>query len=345
MAFWLLGLSLVLLSCGVYSRNVQFINSCPFNIDVEGSSVGVVCSNLGSGASCYWDIPSSGYSGQFHRKNPNGDAYGFPSATLAEFNLASNVPSQWNYDWFDISIIPPGCPGSLTSYDNCWCNGGADGYDVGMLIQPLVASCVSKARLCLDRYCSGAYLFPSDNSKTTACTDTSGNWQVTFCPSGSNNDVFNTARSQVPPCKGGGSPPPPPPPTVAATCQLVYGTDFYGNDISSANAPNGASDCCGICSKTGNCKAWTFAYGTCYLKSTAGSDHRTSDASLVSGSLSTSNAVADNTQTFNGASPNAAPVNQTWIWVGVGAGVVVLVALIIGIVVLVTMKKKSEERA
>jgi len=351
MAFWLLGLSLVLLSCGVYSRHVQFINSCPFNIDVEGSSVGVVCSNLGAGgASCYWDIPSSGYSGQFHRKNPNGDQYGFPSATLAEFNLASNVPSQWNYDWFDISIIPPGCPGSLTSYDACWCNGGEDGYDVGMLIQPLVGSCVNLARLCQDRYCGGAYLFPSDNSKTTACTDTSGDWQVTFCPPGSNNDVFNTARSQVPPCKGGGSPPPTQPPATppaTATCATqVPGTDFYGNDISNSPQPN-VGACCAYCGTIGTCGAWTYAYGQCYAKTTAGSDHRSADANnVVAGTITTAaHAVADNTQAFNGASSNASPVNQTWIWVGVGAGVVVFVALIIGIVVLVTMKKKSEERA
>jgi len=265
MAFWFLSLSLVILlsSSGVNSRNIKFINSCPFTIDVEGSGVGVVCSNLrANGGSCYWNIPASGWSGQFHRKNRDNDQYGFPSATLAEFTLANNKPSQWNFDWFDISIIPPGCPGTITSYNGCWCNSGADGYDVGMQVKPL--ACTEKTRICLDRYCSGGYNFPTDKSKTTTCTNIGGSWEVTFCPPGSNNDVYNTKRSQVPPCKGGGS---------------------------------GASK-----------------------------------------------ATVDNSQSFNGAPPNAAPVNQTWIWVGVGVGVVVFVALIIGIVVLVTMKKKVEER-
>jgi len=169
----------------VNSRIITFINQCPFNIGVEGSGVGVVC-NLQSGASCGWTIPAAGYQGRFYRHNTAGDSTGYPSATLAEFNLGNqNDNSQWNMDWFDISIIPPGCPGSITSYTGCVQYTGQDGYDVGMTMSPL--ACPDKTRTCLGTGCSGAYGYPTDDSKTTTCQNVNGNWQVTFCPPGSSN--------------------------------------------------------------------------------------------------------------------------------------------------------------
>jgi len=337
---WLL-IALVLLA-GVQSRTINFINSCTFAIDVEGTgSTGVVCSNLGPGASCQWGIPDAGWSGNFHRRNADGSIYGFPSATLAEFTLANNQPSQWNWDWFDISIIPPGC-GSETSYDSCWCDTGADGYDVGMTITPLASSCSGSGRTCLGRACAGAYNYPSDNSKTTVCQDITGDWDITFCPSGSFTDLGATETSQVPPCQGGQSTPPPPPPSSGYSCTLTSGVDYYGNDIS--NQPTSDSGaCCDYCASVANCQCWTYANGVCYAKTSVPANPR-SNSGLVSGQLVRSNAVADTTDpTYQGA--NGESTNLTWVWVGVGVGVgvVVLIALIIAIALL--LKNRQEERA
>ncbi|RHY25864.1 hypothetical protein DYB32_008039 [Aphanomyces invadans] len=47
---------------------------------------------------------------------------------------------------------------------------------------------------------------------------------------------------------------------------LEKGIDYEGNDLSSAAAPS-ADDCCALCRQYNGCKAFTYAYGTCYLKS------------------------------------------------------------------------------
>lgn len=88
---------------------------------------------------------------------------------------------EWNWDWFDISIIPPGC-GSETSYDACRRVTGSDGYDVGMEMLPV--RCPDKKRTCLTKPCDDAYGYPKDDSKTTVCTDITGDFVITFCPRG-----------------------------------------------------------------------------------------------------------------------------------------------------------------
>jgi len=175
----------------VQARQITFINSCNFPLEVDASG-STICS-LSSQGTCTWAIPSGGWSGRFYRHNTYGGISGYPSATLAEFNLASECPScQWNYDWYDISIIPPGCSGSSISYSECvqWTNPPGvttnDGYDVGMEMYPVL--CPSQSRVCDGKGCSGAYGFPNDNSKTSACTQL-GDWQVTFCPPGSYVDL------------------------------------------------------------------------------------------------------------------------------------------------------------
>jgi len=194
-----LHLLLLLFAVPVLMRTITFINSCPFNLSVQESGTTVVCIGLASNSSCVFDIPTSGWSGNFHRQNPGGEVvnYGYPSATLAEMTLANNVSGQYNFDWFDISIIPPGC-GSLTSYNACWCSTGNDGYDVGMSIRS--SACPSKDRTCLNRGCTDAYGYSSDNSKTTVCTNITGSWEVEFCPQGSYIDVPPYATYEVPPC-------------------------------------------------------------------------------------------------------------------------------------------------
>jgi len=194
-------------------------------------------------------------------------------------------------DYFDISIIPPGCPGTILSYDGCWCNGGSDGYDVGIVMKPL--NCLDKTRTCLGKYCSDAYLFPKDDSKTTACTDTTTNWEVEFCPSGSLIDLSGQGlTSQTPPCQGGPAQgsnpvpvPNPPPPSSGGQCNNVAnGFDYFGSDIS--NQPAGSVDeCCSICSTVSGCAAWSLAYGTCYMKTASALSNRVANTNVVCGSI------------------------------------------------------------
>jgi len=238
-----------------HARQIQFTNECPFQLNVEATPGGVVC-GLNQGASCTWQIPASGWSGNFHRQDNDG-ILGYPSATLAEFTLGSNAGGEWDWDWYDISIIPPGC-GSGTSYDGCWCTTGRDGYDVGMTVQPLSPT-GCETRTCLNRDCAGAYGYPSDSSKTTTCKDITGNWHITFCPPGSFIDVGATAVSQTPPCDGGSatppatkSPPPPakksPPPPAKkspsskkSNAVVDSSPSILPSDISSSPAPSDSS--------------------------------------------------------------------------------------------------------
>ncbi|KAF0692596.1 Aste57867_16337 [Aphanomyces stellatus] len=56
-------------------------------------------------------------------------------------------------------------------------------------------------------------------------------------------------------------------PSMQQSCTSIEnGVDYPGNDLSGVPA-NAAEDCCGICAATAKCKAFSFAYGTCYLKS------------------------------------------------------------------------------
>ncbi|KAH9162215.1 hypothetical protein LEN26_001038 [Aphanomyces euteiches] len=62
-------------------------------------------------------------------------------------------------------------------------------------------------------------------------------------------------------------------------CSAVEsGVDYVDNDLSSAVAAS-IEDCCGVCRSTNGCKAFSYAYGTCYLKSAKGA---TSGNSAVS---------------------------------------------------------------
>jgi len=167
---------------------VTFINGCAFPIGVESmdsSFADIIVCTLECNGTCQWNIPDAGWSGRFYRHNALGDSSGYPSATLAEFDFASQCSSgncAWNWDWFDISIIPPLCPGSVMSYTGCVSYTGSDGYDVGMQMVPL--SCPSQYLTCLTMPCDAAYGYPQDNSKTTVCS-VLGDWVVTFCPAGS----------------------------------------------------------------------------------------------------------------------------------------------------------------
>ncbi|RHY25152.1 hypothetical protein DYB32_008494 [Aphanomyces invadans] len=56
-----------------------------------------------------------------------------------------------------------------------------------------------------------------------------------------------------------------------ATCSsIAVDVDYPGNDIAGVAAA-AVDNCCGICAATAHCNAFSYAYGTCYLKSANGS--------------------------------------------------------------------------
>lgn len=112
--------------------------------------------------------------------------------TVAEFSVTSGTA------WYDISVIPPGS-GSCSSYEACAELTGKTGYNKPMSIVPTVASGSTatsscKSLTCESAECSDAYLYPSDDTKTHSCPD-STTFVVTFCPSGSDSAASSTASS------------------------------------------------------------------------------------------------------------------------------------------------------
>jgi len=191
--FLLISLSILLQSTPLHAqRNVTFINACSFPLGVVvGDSTNTVICSLNPNDQCNWTIPSAGWSGRFYRNNldPGNDDTGYPSATLAEFTFAYECTTgtcDWNWDWYDISIIPPGCPGSATSYQDCVDITGEDGYDVPLVLTPL--ACPTQVISCGSDPCPEAYGFPDDNSKTNVC-QVSGDWEIQFCLPGGTVDI------------------------------------------------------------------------------------------------------------------------------------------------------------
>ncbi|KAF0691523.1 Aste57867_17274 [Aphanomyces stellatus] len=46
---------------------------------------------------------------------------------------------------------------------------------------------------------------------------------------------------------------------------LETGVNYHGNDLSSISPAN-IEDCCAFCRNYNGCKAFSYVYGTCYLK-------------------------------------------------------------------------------
>ncbi|RHZ16159.1 hypothetical protein DYB26_011146 [Aphanomyces astaci] len=64
-------------------------------------------------------------------------------------------------------------------------------------------------------------------------------------------------------------------PSLQQSCPPIdVDVDYPGNDIHGVPS-TAAENCCGICAATPNCLAFSYAYGTCYLKSAKGSSVRT----------------------------------------------------------------------
>ncbi|EGZ26770.1 hypothetical protein PHYSODRAFT_474315 [Phytophthora sojae] len=101
-----------------------------------------------------------------------------PQATLAEFTVSQG------FLWYDISIIPTGVqagPAKCSSLENCKAVTGGVGFNTPIRVAPSGCTAVT----CLNDGCGDAYQYPTDNSKTHACPDTTPSVDVTFCPGAS----------------------------------------------------------------------------------------------------------------------------------------------------------------
>jgi hypothetical protein len=108
-----------------------------------------------------WEIPNGQYSGNF-RKDMGANA------TLAEFTF-NGFPGGVT-DNYDISSIPPGCPGFSTSYQQCVQLTGKTGWNFPVRIEPTDSSCATL--VCNRPGCVEAFGFPMDNGKQRTCDNT-----------------------------------------------------------------------------------------------------------------------------------------------------------------------------
>jgi len=210
--------------------------------------------------------------------------------------------------------------------------------------------CLDKTRTCKGRYCSGAYLFPKDDSKTTACTDTNTDWEVEFCPSGSHIDLSGRGlTSQTPPCKGGPNPSPPagqkanpvpPPPKTSSPAPKKSSPP--PKPAPKSTAPSHCSQPCEIGGFAGKC---TSNCPPCYVPAGSGWNCFGKDGSgkcpnwAGMTDCSAARAQSDESATFNGQS---SPANSNSIIIGLSVGIVVLVvALVVVVLIAVSNARKS----
>jgi cellobiose dehydrogenase (acceptor) len=127
------------------------------------------------------------------------------------------------------------------------------GNDVGSALSASVDGCCA---LCQAKTGCGAYTWTNFGGGTCWLKSSKGS---TVSKSGARSAVLTASTG---------------------SCTLVNGVDYFGNDLTSA-ASGSASGCCDLCRAKTGCKAFTWASGTCYLKSasTAG----TAKAGVVSG--------------------------------------------------------------
>jgi len=114
-----------------------------------------------------WYIPAGGWSGNF-RVNTSANA------TLAEFTFDGYA----SLDYYDISAIPPGCPGYATSYAQCKQITGLSGWNFPVTIRPVGGT--GPTITCQRPGCPEGFGFPADNSKTQTSADTTPWYHVIF---------------------------------------------------------------------------------------------------------------------------------------------------------------------
>ncbi|CAN6357197.1 unnamed protein product [Urochloa humidicola] len=163
-------LVLATFAAGASAATFTITNNCGYTVWPAGIPVGGGGVQLDQGQSWTVNVPP-GTSGRFWGRTgcsfnggsghcDSGDCAGALScsvsgqtpATLAEYFIGANGAQ----DFYDISLV--------------------DGFN-----QPMDFSCSTGVNLhCPVAGCSDAYLFPTDDTKTHACSSNS-NYQVTFC--------------------------------------------------------------------------------------------------------------------------------------------------------------------
>ncbi|ETV97522.1 hypothetical protein H310_09438 [Aphanomyces invadans] len=157
------------LAMSVYSANFEFHSRCMHPIDIYDNAVTCTLQPHATGCGVTALAP---WSGMFRHGRAE-------QATLAEFSVAGGKV------WYDISTVPPGS-GTCTSLVECMRMTSKVGFNVPMSIFPK-----GPARndpryncayvVCYANGCRDAYQYPSDDTKTKSCPDTS-DFVVTFCP-------------------------------------------------------------------------------------------------------------------------------------------------------------------
>ncbi|KAL6074708.1 Apple domain-containing protein [Balamuthia mandrillaris] len=189
------------LTQGPQGRAVTLVNECATSRDIYWNTE-LLFTLEGNGGEGTWTIPAGPVSGKFQHGTE-------ASATLAEFSFNTGFS---DLDFYDISVIPPGCPGDQCfSYQCCVDVGGETGYNGPMRLQSECHDlyCLGDPSVnednCADAYCklklSIAWfnsltlsLSPKDDENTHACSD-EGDYTITFCPEGSIDSGSSTGTA------------------------------------------------------------------------------------------------------------------------------------------------------
>jgi len=93
-------------------------------------------------------------------------------ATLFEFTINNKGI------WYDISVIPPGSH-DCHSYKECLSNANKIGFNIALDVHTSNNKCENLT--CLNKECSDAYLYPSDDIKTKFC-NLNTDFELIYCP-------------------------------------------------------------------------------------------------------------------------------------------------------------------
>ncbi|KAF0704946.1 hypothetical protein As57867_007159, partial [Aphanomyces stellatus] len=197
------------------------------------------------------------------------DAYATPDGNFHIHTFAcgsGNVNQKWKVDTVARRVYH-------LNHDRCLDANPADGNQLSLhlcdsssanwnqwLSLERRGQCMAKER---DINFEGQELINFDAASADDCCATCQDHAACHAYSFSNNRCYlKKARA----LKGNGVWPGTTSARVYKCAPLQKGVDFTGNDLGSVPAP-AAEDCCAYCRLNVECMAFTYAYGTCYLKS------------------------------------------------------------------------------
>ncbi|KAG7393072.1 hypothetical protein PHYPSEUDO_012407 [Phytophthora pseudosyringae] len=171
LTFWCQLLGSLLAAKDASAATATFRNQCGFEISVYDNHSSC---QLGAGGPVF---ATSGCDRSINHSSVY--RHGASSeATLAEFSFGDNKV------WYDLSTVPPGAM-SCDSYEACAKQTGNEGFNVGVMIEPVSpnddSAFACSSLLCQFAECPDASRFPSDESKIRNCPEQQ-HFNITFCP-------------------------------------------------------------------------------------------------------------------------------------------------------------------